>query len=157
EAAFAKVEIAPDGTIALSHSGTEIGTGMSSGQAVACARWLGQPADQVELAITEWPELPVETGSSDPIDQDAQDRLAENPRWTPAFASASSASNSSYYFTHTTREGARVVFLRGLWPAALAIWGRGGSSQTPSPEDARWSDGALSAPRLPPLDLRQLA
>jgi CO/xanthine dehydrogenase Mo-binding subunit len=157
EAAFAKVEIAPDGTIALSHSGTEIGTGMSSGQAVACARWLGQPADQVELAITEWPELPVETGSPDPIDQDAQDRLAENPRWTPAFASASSASNSSYYFTHTTREAARVVFLGGLWPAALAIWGRGGLSPAPSPEDARWSDGVLSAPRLPPLDLRQLA
>jgi CO/xanthine dehydrogenase Mo-binding subunit len=157
EAAFAKVEIAPDGTIALSHSGTEIGTGMSSGQAVACARWLGQPADHVELAITEWPELPVETGSSDPINQDEQDRLAENPRWTPAFASASSASNSSYYFTHTTREAARVVFLCGLWPAALAIWGRGGLSQTPSPEDARWTDGVLSAPRLPPLDLRQLA
>ena len=31
-------------------------------------------------------------------------------------------------FTHTTREAARVVFLHGLWPSALAIWARGGQS-----------------------------
>jgi CO/xanthine dehydrogenase Mo-binding subunit len=55
EASFAKVELAPDGRITLSHSGTEIGTGMSSGQAVACARWLGRPADRLDLAVTEWP------------------------------------------------------------------------------------------------------
>src|SRR5262245_40508588 len=117
EASFAKIEIAPDGTIALSHTAAEIGTGTSSSQAVACMRWLGRPADRVELAVTDWPELPVETGDA-AIDQTEQERLAENPRWTPVFASASSASNSSYYFTHTTREAARIVFLRGLWPAA---------------------------------------
>ena len=38
EASLAKVELAPDGRIKLTHSGTEIGTGASSGQAVACAR-----------------------------------------------------------------------------------------------------------------------
>jgi CO/xanthine dehydrogenase Mo-binding subunit len=127
EASFAKIEMAPDGTIGLSHTAAEIGTGTSSGQAVACVRWLGSPADQVELAVTDWPELPVETGAA-AIDQAEQERLAENPRWTPVFASASSASNSSYYFTHTTREAARIVFLRGLWPAALAIWGKAGLS-----------------------------
>src|SRR5262245_13280509 len=156
EASFAKVEIAPDGTIALSHTAAEIGTGTSSSQAVACVRWLGRPADRVALAVTDWPELLVETGDA-AIDQTEQERLAENPRWTPVFASASSASNSSYYFTHTTREAARIVFLRGLWPAALAIWGKSGISQRPSPEGARWADGTLSAPGLPPLDLRQLA
>jgi CO/xanthine dehydrogenase Mo-binding subunit len=156
EASFAKIEIAPDGTIGLSHTAAEIGTGTSSGQAVACVRWLGSPADQVELAVTDWPELPVETGAA-PIDQTEQERLAENPRWTPVFASASSASNSSYYFTHTTREAARIVFLRGLWLAALAIWGKAGLSLRPPPESARWVDGALNVPGLPPLDLRQLA
>ena len=54
-----------------------------------------------------------------------QDRLSENPRWSPVYASASSASNSSYYLTHTTREASRIVFVHGLWPAALAIWARG--------------------------------
>ena len=64
EASFAKVELAPDGTISLSHTAAEIGTGTSSSQAVACARWLGRPADHVELAVTDWPELPVVTSTA---------------------------------------------------------------------------------------------
>src|SRR5690242_18760529 len=65
EASLAKLEVAPDGRISLFHSGTEIGTGASSGQAVACAHWLGRPADGLDLGVTEWPDLPVET-SGDP-------------------------------------------------------------------------------------------
>jgi CO/xanthine dehydrogenase Mo-binding subunit len=160
EASLAKVELAPDGRIALSHSGTEIGTGTSSGQAIACARWLGRPADALDMAVTEWPDLPVET-SGDPhsISQAEQDRLAKNPRWSPAYASASSASNSSYYFSHVTREAARVVYLHGLWPAALAIWGRDGraAAREVKPEDARWRDGALAVEGLELLPLARLA
>jgi CO/xanthine dehydrogenase Mo-binding subunit len=166
EASLAKVELAPDGRIALSHSGTEIGTGTSSAQAVACVRWLGRPADALDLAVTEWPDLPVET-SDDPhstpeetrINQADQDRLAKNPRWTPVFAAPSSASNSSYYFSHTTREAARIVYLHGLWPAALAIWGRDAGAASPAvkPEDARWRNGALAVAGLPPLPLARLA
>jgi len=158
EAAFAKVELAPDGRITLSHSGTEIGTGASSGQAVACARWLGRPADKVDLAVTEWPDLPVET-SGDPfaMSQADQDRLAKNQRWSPAYASASTASNSSYYFTHVTREAARFVFLHGLWPAAAAIWARSGQGSRAVPETARWSDGLLTVEGMEPLALARLA
>jgi CO/xanthine dehydrogenase Mo-binding subunit len=158
EASFAKVELAPDGTMSLAHTAAEIGTGTSSAQAVACARWFGRPADRVELAVTDWPELPVETsaGSLD-IDESEQDRLAANPRWTPNLATASSGSNSSYYFTHTTRTAARLVFQHGLWPAALAIWGKSGNSSEPSIEGARWSAGALTAPGMTPLRLEQLA
>ena len=157
EAALAKVEVAPDGRITLSHSGNEIGTGSSSGQAVACARWLGRPADALELAVTEWPDLPVET-SGDPftMSQTEQDRLAKNPRWSPAIASASSASNSSYYFTHATQEAGRIVFLRGLWPAAAAIWARSGPARS-RPEDAHWRDGLLTIEGLEPLPLARLA
>src|SRR5215472_12465201 len=154
------------GRIALSHSGTEIGTGTSSAQAVACARWLGRPADALDMAVTEWPDLPVET-SDDPhstpeetrISQADQDRLAKNPRWSPVFAAPSSASNSSYYFSHATREAARVVYLHGLWPAALAIWGRdaGAASRAVKPEDARWRNGALAVEGLQPLPLARLA
>ena len=158
EAAFAKVELAPDGRITLSHSGTEIGTGTSSGQAVACARWLGRPADKLDLAVTEWPDLPVET-SGDPfaMSQADQDRLAKNPRWSPALASASTASNSSYYFTHVTREAARFVFLHGLWPAAAAIWARSGQARAAKPDAARWRDGLLTVDGLEPLPLARLA
>jgi CO/xanthine dehydrogenase Mo-binding subunit len=157
EAAFAKVELAPDGRFTLSHSGTEIGTGTSSGQAVACARWLGRPADKLYLAVTEWPDLPVET-SGDPfaMSEAEQDRLAKNPRWSPVYASASTASNSSYYFTHVTREAARFVFLHGLWPAAVAIWAGNGQART-TPEAAHWRDGLLTIEGLEPLPLARLA
>jgi CO/xanthine dehydrogenase Mo-binding subunit len=158
EASLAKVEIAPDGRITLSHSGTEIGTGTSSAQAVVCARWLGRPADALDMAVTEWPDLPVETsGHPHAMSQAEQDRLADNPRWSPAYASSSSASNSSYYLSHTTREAARVVYVHGLLPAALAIWARGGQGRVPKPEAVRWSDEALAAEGLEPLPLARLA
>src|SRR5262249_17979934 len=91
--------------------------------------------------------------------QAEQDRLAENPRWSPAYAASSSASNSSYYFSHVTREAARAVYLHGLWPAALAIWGgdAGAAARALKPEDARWRDGALPAEGLQPLPLARLA
>ena len=76
EASLAKVELAPDGRIALSHSGTEIGTGTSSAQAVACVRWLGRPADALALAVTEWPDLPVET-SDDPHSTPEETRIGQ--------------------------------------------------------------------------------
>ena len=164
EGSLAKVEIAPDGRITLSHSGTEIGTGASSAQAVACALWLGRPADSLDMAVTQWVDLPVET-SGDPatMSQADQDRMAKNPRWSPVFASASSASNSAYYFSHVTRQAARIVFLHGLWPAALAIWARSGQAPAPAlkSENARWSDGSLTvkgtADDLEPLPLGRLA
>ena len=153
QCSLAKVELAVDGRITLSHTGTEIGTGASSGQAVACARWLGRPADVLEMAVTDWPDLPVETsGNPHAMAQEEQDRLAKNPRWVPSFASASSASNSSYYFTHATQAAAHVVFLQGLLPAAMAIWGR-----EVTPEAARWQEGSLTVEGLEPLTLARLA
>jgi CO/xanthine dehydrogenase Mo-binding subunit len=119
-------------------------------------RWLGRPADALDRAVTEWPDLPVET-SGDPhaMSQAEQDRLAQNPRWSPAYASASSASNSSYYFSHTTREAARIVFAHGLWPAALEMWGT--QLQSPTPDEARWIDGSLTLEGREPLPLARLA
>ncbi|SPS00557.1 xanthine dehydrogenase family protein molybdopterin-binding subunit [Cupriavidus taiwanensis] len=163
EASFAKVELKADGSIVLHHSGAEIGTGMSTSQAAAVARWLGQPAGEVRTSVTDWTDLPVTT-SGDPylMSQAEQDRLSANPRWSPAYASPASATNSAYYFTHSTREAARVVFLHGLWPAAMAIWSQGiGGGQAASlvvrVEDARWVDGKLSAGGLQALPFEQLA
>ena len=94
--------------------------------------------------------------------QAEQDRLAKNPRWSPNHITPSSASNSSYYFTHATREAARIVFRYGLWPAALAIWqhGTGGGQAAPlvvRRSDGRWVDGQLTADGLQPLPLARLA
>ncbi|WP_322103932.1 xanthine dehydrogenase family protein molybdopterin-binding subunit [Paraburkholderia sp. J41] len=163
EASFAKVELSESGAIALYHSGAEIGTGMSTSQAIAVAKWLGMPAGEARFALNEWPDLPVVT-SGDPylMSQAEQDRLTRNPRWSPAFMSPASATNSAFYFTHSTREAARVVFLHGLWPAAMSIWTQGiGGGQAASfvvrAEDARWVNGKLSADGLEPLPLARLA
>ena len=94
------------------------------------------------------------------MSQAEQDRLASNPRWTPAFASASSASNSAYYFTHTTQAAARIVFLYGLWPAAVAIWAKGGAAadcrrRSPRPRAGRMAPSWSKAST--PLPLARLA
>jgi CO/xanthine dehydrogenase Mo-binding subunit len=162
ESISARVEIGRDGTIALHHIGTEIGTGMTTAQAVQCAKWLGHPATAVHTAVTDWPELPMVTsGNPYLMSQAEQDKLAANPLWTPAEASAASASNSAYYFSHATTEAARLLFLYGLWPAAQAIWSQGfGGGQLASlevrPEDARWVDGKLTGGGLQPLALKDI-
>lgn len=163
ESSFAKIEISPDGRILLRHTGAEIGTGMSTSQALACARWLGQPADDIGVAIVDWPDLPM-VSSGDPylMSQAEQDSLSADPAWTPALASPASASNSAFYYTHTTREASRLVFMHGLWPAAQAIWasGIGGGQAAPNVvrlEDARWVAGRLTAAGMQPLSLARLA
>jgi len=163
ESSFAKVELAPDGTVTLQHSAAEIGTGVSTSQAIACAKWLGHPASVVSMAIIDWPELPVVT-SGDPylMSQADQDKLSANPRWSPGIISPASATNSAFYFTHSTHEAARVVFTHGVWPAAMALWGEGIGGGQSAPlvvrrEDARWVDGKLSAAGLEALPLEQLA
>lgn len=163
ETSFARVEFDETGKISLHHTAAEIGTGTSTSQAVAVAKWLGMPATEVHIAITDWPELPVVT-SGDPylMSQADQDKLAANPRWSPGYASPSSATNSAFYFTHSTREAARLLFLQGLWPAALSIWRRGLGGGQAAPlvvraEDARWVDGKLSAAGLEALPLGMLA
>ncbi|WP_277188834.1 molybdopterin cofactor-binding domain-containing protein [Caballeronia sp. BR00000012568055] len=159
ESAFAKVEFGKDGKIALSHSGAEIGTGSSTSQALAVAKWPGKPAAEVHMAITDWSDLPIVTSGNPYImSQAEQDKLSANPRWSPGYMSPASATNSAYYFTHATQEAARVVFRHGLWPAAMAIWSQGiGGGQAASfvvrIEDARWIDGKLSADGMEPLAL----
>ena len=117
----------------------------------------------MHLAVTDWPDLPVVT-SGDPyiMSQAEQDKLSANPRWSPSYASPSSASNSAFYFSHSTREAARVIFTQGLWPAAMSIWTQGIGGDQAAPlvvriEDARWVDGKLSAAGLEALSLERLA
>lgn len=163
ETSFARVEFSEDGRISLFHSGAEMGTGMSTSQSVLCAQWLGKPADEAHFSVTDWALLPMVT-SGDPytMSQDEQDKLQTNPNWTPSYCSPSSASNSAYYFSHSTREAARLVFEQGLWPAALSIWqsGIGGGQAAPlvvRKEDARWVEGGLTAAGMQILPFALLA
>jgi len=163
ETSFARVEFSEDGQITLHHSGAEMGTGMSTSQSVLCAQWLGKPADQSHFSATDWSTLPIVT-SGDPyiMSQEEQDKLAANPAWSPSYCSPSSASNSAFYFSHSTREAARLVFEHGLWPAATAIWstGIGGGQAAPLVvriEDARWVEGGLTCAGMEILSVERLA
>ncbi|AEF47318.1 aldehyde oxidase and xanthine dehydrogenase molybdopterin binding protein [Serratia sp. AS12] len=163
ETSFARVELGEDGRIMLHHSGAEMGTGMSTSQSVLCAQWLGKPADEAHFSVTDWSVLPMIT-SGDPyiMSQAEQDQLQTNPAWTPSYCSPSSASNSAYYFSHSTREAARLIFNHGLWPAAMALWqaGIGGGQAAPlvvRREDARWVEGGLTAAGMAVLSLEMLA
>lgn len=163
ETSFARVELSEDGRITLHHSGAEMGTGMSTSQSVVCAQWLGKPADEAHFSVTDWSSLPMVT-SGDPylMSQQDMDSASVNPSWTPSYCSPSSASNSAYYFSHSTREAARLLFDYGLWPAALAIWqsGIGGGQAAPlivRKEDARWVEGGLTADGMQILPLALLA
>ena len=163
EASFAKIEIDPQGKITLFHTGVEIGTGMSTSQAVNCNRWLGRPADTVQIGLLEWPELPMKS-SGDPfaMDQSEQDRLSQDALWTPQLVSSSSASNSAFFMSHTTLEASYLILKYGLWPAALSIWSQGidggmASSEVVRLEDARWTEAGLTAAGLPPIAIEELA
>jgi CO/xanthine dehydrogenase Mo-binding subunit len=92
------------------------------------------------------------------MDQKTQDLAAKNPRWVPAISSATSASIGAHVGTHSPAEAARVIFRFGLWPAALALWHI--SPTDPRAKEwakARWQDGSLTMPGLPPLALETLA
>ncbi|MRS15012.1 molybdopterin-dependent oxidoreductase [Enterobacteriaceae bacterium RIT691] len=163
ETSFARVELSKEGKITLHHSGAEMGTGMSTSQAVLCAEWLGHPADESHFSVTDWSQLPVVT-SGDPyiMSQAEQDQLERNPLWSPSYCSPSSASNSAFYFSHSTREAARQLFMQGIWPAALSLWqaGIGGGQAAPlvvRPEDARWVEGGLTAAGMQILPMALLA
>ncbi|WP_240939565.1 xanthine dehydrogenase family protein molybdopterin-binding subunit [Diaphorobacter sp. HDW4A] len=163
EANFSRVEVTPEGRVILAITGTEIGTGMGTSQAQMCMAWFGKPADELHTSRIAWPELPLKAeGDNFTMSQADQDRLMVKPLWTPAFCSPSSASNSAFFFSHTTGETARVVFEHGLWPAAVAIWskGLGGGQFAPYAvrrEDARWVNGMLTASGMEPLSLQAIA
>ncbi|PWK39415.1 xanthine dehydrogenase family protein molybdopterin-binding subunit [Pseudomonas sp. OV226] len=163
EAPMASVEFNAEGHITLRHVGIELGTGMSTSQALVVADFLGTAANEVETGVTEWAELQLITsGNPYLMSQAEQDTVLRNPRWVGKLASASSASNSSFYFSHATREAARVLFNHGLWPVALEIWRQGPYGGQANPyvvrrEDAHWVDGRLTANGMEPLPLAMLA
>lgn len=161
EASFARVEISPEGKISLWHTGPEIGTGMSTAQAVICAKWLGKPADESHFSVLDWPQLPM-VSTTENITQSLQDKSQTNPLWTPVYATSSSSSNSAYFFSHVTTETSQLLFDHGIWPAALSIWseGIGGGQAAPltvRKDNARWTPAGLTADGLEPLPLERIA
>ncbi|MBB2495356.1 xanthine dehydrogenase family protein molybdopterin-binding subunit [Aquipseudomonas ullengensis] len=163
EAPMASVEFDAEGRISLRQIAIDMGTGMSTSQALLVADWLGHPADEIKTGVTEWAELALITSGNPYITSPAeQDAALKNPRWVARIASPSSATNSAYYSSHATREAARLLFNHGLWPAALNLWGQGIQGGLANPyvvrrEEAHWVEGKLTASGMPPIAFAVLA
>jgi len=161
EAVVATLELERDGRLTMRHAAHELGPGVTTSQGAIVARMLGRAPDPAQDGVVEWPEMPL-TSTELPFStpQATEDGLQRNPRWTPTFMSPMATSNSAHFFGHATREAARVLLRYGLWPAARAIWNRGGAQAVPSaigPDDLRVVDGKFTAGDLEPLPLSALA
>src|SRR5258705_3737072 len=137
-----------------------MGTGIGTALANRVATYLGGVADEVTVhEVDAYGALALVTsGDSHTMDQATQAAAAKNPRWVPAISSATFASNGAHVGTQAAAEAARVIFRFGLWPAALDLWGIAPTNPTAKQwEAARWTDGQLTMPGLPPLALPLIA
>ncbi len=160
DCSLGRVELRLDGTIGIYGDHTEMGNAIGTALANRVAIHLGAIADEVAVAqVGVFGALDLVTsGDSYTMDQPTQDKAAQNPRWVPAISSATSASVGAHVGTHAAAEAARVIYRYGIWPAALGLWKiRSSDPRAKKPADARWKDGRLTLPDLPPLDLPLLA
>jgi CO/xanthine dehydrogenase Mo-binding subunit len=77
-----------------------------------------------------------------------------NDCYTSAVYMSSSACITAFHHTHVIEQASRVVFMAGIWPAALKLWNAPPSTD---PSSARWENGSLITPGNPPLPLARLA
>lgn len=155
-----RVEIDPQGRIAIFGDHTEMGNGIGTALASRVEAHLGGLADSISLAqVDAFGALALVTsGDSYTMDQKTQDLAQKNSHWVPAISSATSASIGAHVGTHAAGEAARVIFRFGLWPAALALWAIAPSDPRARRwSEARWQEGHLVLRDLPPLPLPALA
>jgi CO/xanthine dehydrogenase Mo-binding subunit len=154
------VEIDAQGRIAIRADAVEMGTAVGTALANRVALHLGGVADEVTLASVDafGPLELVQSGNSYTMDQPTQDAAARDPRWVPGISSATASSTGAHVGTQAAAEAARTVFRFGLWPAALDLWRIPASDPKSTQwQTARWQDGHLVMPGLPPLPLPAVA
>jgi CO/xanthine dehydrogenase Mo-binding subunit len=160
DCSLGRVELGPDGKIAIFCDHVEMGNGIGTALANRVAAHLGTIADEVSVARVDSYDVLGLVTSGDPytIDQKTQDAAERNPRWVPSISSATSASIGAHVGTHSSAEAARVIFRFGLWPAALELWRIPKTDpRTRQWAGARWQNGQLVMDGLDPLALPALA
>ena len=163
EAAITTLTLDPAGRLTMRQQGMEMGTGLTTAQAMMVAAVLGRVPDRCDYGVTHFPEMPLVSDEIPySISVEEQDRLAADPHWTPTYLSGMTASNSVYYVGHATRTAARALLELSLWPAAVALWSRGPAGGQLAPlaatlADVRFVDGMLAGGGLEPLPLERVA
>ena len=161
ECAITTLRLQPSGAISMRQNGNDMGTGMTTSQAMIVAEILGKVPDTFTFGVVDWPEMPLSDAQAANT-QEQQDMLSQDPRWTPGYLASMSSSNSAFFVGHATREAARALLRLCLWPAAVSIWsqGPGGGQLSPLAVDvtqARFVAGQLTAGGLEPLSFARLA
>ncbi len=148
DCSLGRVELRPDGSIAIFGDHSEMGNAIDTALANRVAFHLGAVADEVAVSqVGVFDALGLVTsGDSYTIDQETQDKAAKDPRWVPAISSATSASIGAHVGTHSSAEAARVIFRFGLWPAALVLWRL--RRPTPGPKPSTRRNGRMATSRL---------
>jgi CO/xanthine dehydrogenase Mo-binding subunit len=160
DCSMSTVAIDAQGRISIHGDHVDMGNGIGTALANRVAIHLGAVADEVTVHDLEsyGPLALVTSGNSYTMDQATQDAVARNPRWVPAISSATYASNGAHVGTQAAAEAARTIFRFGLWPAALDLWGIAPTDPVARQwAAARWKDGDLLMPGLPPLSLALMA
>ena len=145
---MAAVEIGSNGEIGVITNCVDMGNGSATSLAISTASSLGANAGKIQMGEVPFfmTNLPLESGGKPQWD---------NPEWTASWAISSSACLTAFQQVHVVEQASRVIFLTGLWPAALALWGK--KKGDLKPDDSHWENGQLLAPNLRPLALKEIA
>jgi CO/xanthine dehydrogenase Mo-binding subunit len=160
DCSLGRVELRPDGSVAIFGDHTEMGNAIGTALANRVALHLGAVADEVAVAqVGVFDALGLVTsGDSYTIDQNTQDQAAKNPRWVPAISSATSASIGAHVGTHAAAAAAHAIYRFGLWPAALVLWKIAPTDPRAKDFDnAEWQGAHLTLAGMEPLAQRDLA
>lgn len=151
--------VTPEGKLVVKIFSVEMGTGTDTSQATLVSDYVGKAADTVEIAqikLFDAMEL-FEDDNPYIMSQEHQDKMANDPRWTPAVVSASSASQSAFFQSHATKHAAKILFEETLFPAAKAIWlEAGGKAEKILIDNAQWQNGQLTLEGFAPIEFSLL-
>jgi len=146
---MAEVAIDAEGRLTVRTNCVDMGNGSATSLALSTARYLGTNAQAVEMgAAAHFAALGLQSDTRPPGNP------WEDPRWTADFMQSSSACLTGFHQVHAVEQAARLLFEAGLLPAACKLWGIAPAALGSS---ARWQDGSLTAPNLPPLPMATIA
>ena len=157
------LEFDAQGVLAMRHCTQEIGTGATTAQQIMVQRILGKVPDVAVFGITAFEQLPLVSNEIPfTLTQQQQDELARDPYWVPSLLPPMSASNSAYFIGFSTRQAARFLLEKTVWPAAQAIWGSGPAGGQLASGDMRMQDlrvvnGGIGGGGMSPIPFQDIA
>ena len=143
---MAAVEIAPDGTIAVTSNAVDMGNGAATSLAISTAQ-LGANAARVDLG---------DASAFDVLQLEDESGNWSSPRYTASISMSSSACITAFHQVHAVEQASRALLETAVWPAAAKEWGLAAGKKFDAAQ-AQWKNGALTMAGKPALPLARLA